>query len=135
MAELNAALNLDTRGNGNINLSKYFISSSGDRTHNQSILKSHLVPLRHYWPQIGFIYLNINYSMLFIIFGAIVTLLDLGDYGFPLRKMLKSIVVFQCRGVSNYFPFRYNNKHCSEISTLNKTFYSCILYIKVQPNK
>ena len=35
------------RRNGNINLSKYFISSSGDRTHNQSVLQSHLVPLRH----------------------------------------------------------------------------------------
>ena len=31
-----------------INLSKYFISSSGDRTHNQSIL--HFVLLRHDWP-------------------------------------------------------------------------------------
>ena len=40
------------RRNGNIHgLSKYFISSSGDRTHNQSILQSHLVPLRHDWPQ------------------------------------------------------------------------------------
>ena len=36
--------------NGNINLSKYFISSSGDRTHNQSVLQSHFVPLRHDWP-------------------------------------------------------------------------------------
>ena len=35
---------------GNINLSKYFISSSGDRTHNPSVLQSHLVPLRHDWP-------------------------------------------------------------------------------------
>ena len=39
VAELNAALWMK---NGNINLSKYFISSSGDRTHNQSIL--------HDWP-------------------------------------------------------------------------------------
>ena len=36
--------------NGNIILSKYFISSSGDLTHNQSILQSHFVPLRHDWP-------------------------------------------------------------------------------------
>ena len=35
--------------NGNINLSKYFISSSGDRIRNQSV--SHFVPLRHDWPQ------------------------------------------------------------------------------------
>ena len=36
VAQLNAALCLDTSWrNGNINLSKYFISSSGDRTHNQ----------------------------------------------------------------------------------------------------
>ena len=50
VAELNAALNLDTkRRNGNINLSKYFISSSGGRTHNQSVLQSHFVPLRHDW--------------------------------------------------------------------------------------
>ena len=34
------------RRNGNINLSKHFISSSGDRTHNQSVLQSHFVPLR-----------------------------------------------------------------------------------------
>ena len=33
------------------NVNKYFISSSGDRTHNQSILQSHFVPLRHNWPQ------------------------------------------------------------------------------------
>ena len=38
------------RRNGNINLNKYFISSSGDRTHNQSVLQSHFVPLRHDWP-------------------------------------------------------------------------------------
>ena len=40
------------RRNGNINLSKYFISSSGDGTHNQSVLQSHFVPRRHDWPQI-----------------------------------------------------------------------------------
>ena len=57
MAELNAALVLDTRArNGNINLSKYFISFSEDRTHNQSVLQSHFVPLRHDWPQ--FIYIE-----------------------------------------------------------------------------
>ena len=39
------------RRNGDINLNKYFISSSGDRTHNQSVLQSHFVPLRHAWPQ------------------------------------------------------------------------------------
>ena len=38
------------RRNENINLSKYLISSSGDRTHNQSVLQSHFVPLRHDWP-------------------------------------------------------------------------------------
>ena len=36
---------------GIINSSKYFISSSGDRTHNQSVLQSHFEPLRHDWPQ------------------------------------------------------------------------------------
>ena len=42
VAKLNVALNLDTRArNGNINVSKYFISSSGDRTHNQLVLQSH----------------------------------------------------------------------------------------------
>ena len=35
------------RRNKNIIVNKYFISSSGDRTHNQSILQSHFVPLRH----------------------------------------------------------------------------------------
>ena len=35
------------RRNGNIYLCKYFISSSGDRTHNQSVLQSHIVPLCH----------------------------------------------------------------------------------------
>ena len=39
------------RNNGKINLSKYFISSSGDRIHNQLVLQSHFVPLRHDWPQ------------------------------------------------------------------------------------
>ena len=32
------------------NENKYFTSSSGDRTHNQSVLQSHFVPLRHDWP-------------------------------------------------------------------------------------
>ena len=41
--------------NENINLSKYFISSSGERTHNQSVLQSHFVPLRHDWPQIKWV--------------------------------------------------------------------------------
>ena len=35
------------RRNENININKYFFSSSGDRTHNQSILQSHFVPRRH----------------------------------------------------------------------------------------
>ena len=36
----------------NKNVNKYLISSSGDRTHNQSVtVKSHFVPLRHYWPR------------------------------------------------------------------------------------
>ena len=39
------------RRNVNINLSKYFISSSEDRTHNQSVLQSHFVPLRYDWSQ------------------------------------------------------------------------------------
>ena len=38
--------------NENINVNKYLISSSGDQTHNQSILQSHFVPLRHHWPQV-----------------------------------------------------------------------------------
>ena len=38
------------RRNRNINLSKYFISSSGDRTNDHSVLQSHFVPLRHDWP-------------------------------------------------------------------------------------
>ena len=44
--------------NGNINLSKYFISSGGDRTHNQSILQSHFEPLRHDWPRILLYYIK-----------------------------------------------------------------------------
>ena len=36
----------------NINLNKYFILSSVDRTHSQSILQSHFAPLRHDWPNI-----------------------------------------------------------------------------------
>ena len=60
VAELNAALYLDTteRANENINVSKYFISSSGDRTHNQSILQSHFVPLSHDYPQYRLLYWN-----------------------------------------------------------------------------
>ena len=42
--------------NVNINVNKYFISSSGDQTHNQLILQSHFVPL----PQTG-----INYYYIF----------------------------------------------------------------------
>ena len=40
------------RRKGNINLNKYFISSSGDRTHNLSVLQSYFVPLRRDWPRI-----------------------------------------------------------------------------------
>ena len=39
------------RRNGNMNLNKYLISWSGDRTYNQSRLQSHFEPVRHYWPQ------------------------------------------------------------------------------------
>ena len=35
--------------NGKININKYFFCSLGDRTHNQSRLQSHFVPLRHDW--------------------------------------------------------------------------------------
>ena len=49
VAELNATRHQNEEMK-NINLNKYFISSSGDRTHNQSVLQSHLVPLRYDWP-------------------------------------------------------------------------------------
>ena len=39
------------RRNENINVNKHFISSSGDRTHNQSILQPQFVPPRHDRPQ------------------------------------------------------------------------------------
>ena len=39
------------RRNEKLNVNEYFISSSGDRTHNQLILQSHFVPLRHDWLQ------------------------------------------------------------------------------------
>ena len=52
------ALTLE-RGNGNIHLSKYFTSSSGHWTHNQSVLESHLCPCAttglNYWLWIIFI--------------------------------------------------------------------------------
>ena len=37
------------RRNENVNVNKYFFPSSGDLTHNQSILQSHYLPLRHDW--------------------------------------------------------------------------------------
>ena len=38
------------------------MSSSGDRTHNQSVLQSHFVPLRRDWPQYTYMfYNNLNY--------------------------------------------------------------------------
>ena len=49
VADLNAARN--------INLNKYFFSSSKDRTHNQSILQSHFVPLRYDWPYCYYLFL------------------------------------------------------------------------------
>ena len=54
VAEINAALVTTTqeRGNENINLNKYFISSIEDRVHHQSRLQSYLVLLRYNWPQI-----------------------------------------------------------------------------------
>ena len=42
------ALPRPERRNENITLSKYFISSNGDRNHNQSILQSYFLPLRYY---------------------------------------------------------------------------------------
>ena len=45
VAELKTVLCLDTRAKKW--KYKYFISSSGDRTHNQLILQSNFVPLRH----------------------------------------------------------------------------------------
>ena len=50
------------RRNGNINLGKYFISSSGARTHNQSVLQSHFVPLRHDWPTESNMHLKIMFG-------------------------------------------------------------------------
>ena len=41
------------RRNENINVNKYFTSSSGDRIHNQSILQLHFVPLCHDWPLVN----------------------------------------------------------------------------------
>ena len=41
-------------------VNKYFVSSSGNRTHNQLILHSHFVPLCYDWPQnILIIFLNL----------------------------------------------------------------------------
>ena len=37
------------RRNENINVNKYYLSASGDRTLDHSILQSHFVPLRHNW--------------------------------------------------------------------------------------
>ena len=57
------------------NENKHFISPSGDRTHNQSRLQSHFVPLRPYWPQLfGHYYIlrvllavqNVTFSPVFI---------------------------------------------------------------------
>ena len=50
MAELNAAVCLDTRAKENKNI-KYLISSSGIQTYN--LLHPTLVPLRHDWPLLG----------------------------------------------------------------------------------
>ena len=53
LAELNGALYLDTKAKKwKCKLSKYFISSRGDRTHNQSILQSYSVSLLHDWPHL-----------------------------------------------------------------------------------
>ena len=45
-----ASASTPERRNENLNVNKYFTSSSGDRTHNQSILQSHFVPMRPDWP-------------------------------------------------------------------------------------
>ena len=47
------------RRNGNMNFNKYLISSSGDRTHNQSHLQSQFVPLGLDWPDIH-MYIRLN---------------------------------------------------------------------------
>ena len=48
----NLFASIPERRNANINFNKYFISSGGDRSHIQSVLQSHFVPLRHDWPHI-----------------------------------------------------------------------------------
>ena len=57
VTELNSST--PERRNGKINLSKYFISSSGDPTHNKSVLQSHFVSQRHDWPHLIF---SLNYT-------------------------------------------------------------------------
>ena len=54
------------RRNKNINLNKYFISSNGDRTHNQSILQTHFVPLRHDGPR-RMVYIILNKYLRYLV--------------------------------------------------------------------
>ena len=62
MAERHALLRYQSEyKNINIEINKYFISSSGDQTHIQSILQTHFVPLRHDWPY-DLIFISINYQ-------------------------------------------------------------------------
>ena len=58
------------RRNENINVNKYLISSSGGRTHNQSILQSHFVPLLHDWSLILICFLFFYLSFVLLTFYA-----------------------------------------------------------------
>ena len=100
------------RRNGNINLSKYFISSSGIRTHNQSVLQSHLVPLRHDRPhslQLRFIKIS---SLVFVWKSNISIFINLHIYNattiFFKRSVYCSLFI-----IVNLYPQR----HCCPVSS------------------
>ena len=94
------------RRNGNIHLSKYFISSSGDRTHNQSVLQSHFVPLHHYWPlKEQYLILNITHYTFSIVSRNVYYFPTVENY-----RLIKILAPLNCRSpivlVQQCGPFR-----------------------------
>ena len=105
--------------NGNINLSKYFISLSGDWTHNQSVLQAHFVPLRQDWPQKYMTIINKYFTTLHNFFSlTIFSLIGGSDYKLIYRHY-----------ATLYFVFCVDSSE-SELGILDLIQVSCLFFKK-----
>ena len=104
--------------NGNINLNKYLISSCGDGTHNQSVLQSHFVPLRHDWPHTILIFICFYKTQIAICSEqqTIVLKPDLPNFGITHHIN----IIFQIQGL-----IKYLGRHPPSSTRLSHVAYHC----------